>query len=105
MSLLSGDGHSWILSFQVPGRSHSSALFPGGQERFRAMTHLYYRDAAGAVIVYDCTDAHSQASVDYWVQELQNKGPARCCMAVAANKSDVESKAVDPKQMKAGGQL
>ncbi|CAJ1435766.1 unnamed protein product [Effrenium voratum] len=108
----------------------------GGQERFRAMTHLYYRDAAGAVIVYDCTDAHSQASVDYWVQELQNKaglpelpllaglrlptlglvwyqslapelsrfskqlfksldwsspdeicqGPARCCMAVAANK-------------------
>ena len=73
----------------------------GGQERFRAMTHLYYRDAAGAVIVYDCTDAHSQASVDYWVQELQNKGPARCCMAVAANKSDVETKAVDPKQMKA----
>eukprot|EP00439_Symbiodinium_sp_Y106_P022977 s1089_g2.t2 len=53
------------------------------------------------VIVYDCTDAHSQASVDYWVQELQNKGPARCCMAVAANKSDVEPKAVDPQAMKA----
>merc|ERR1719420_1121880 len=72
----------------------------GGQERFRAMTHLYYRDAAGAVIVYDCTDAHSQASVMYWVHELQSKGPAHCCMAVAANKSDVESKAVDAKQMK-----
>eukprot|EP00971_Amphidinium_carterae_P142574 2824395-Amphidinium_carterae.1 len=45
----------------------------GGQERFRAMTHLYYRDAAGAVICYDCTDAHSEASVSYWVHELQNK--------------------------------
>jgi len=73
----------------------------GGQERFRAMTHLYYRDAAGAVIVYDCTDAHSKASVMYWVHELQSKGPARCCMAVAANKSDVETKAVDAKAMKA----
>lgn len=25
----------------------------GGQERFRSMAPLYYRDAAGAVIVYD----------------------------------------------------
>merc|ERR1740129_1140974 len=73
----------------------------GGQERFRAMTHLYYRDAAGAVVVYDCTDEHSQASVMYWVQELQSKGPARCSMAVAANKSDEEHKAVDAKAMKA----
>lgn len=72
----------------------------GGQERFRAMTHLYYRDAAGAVIVYDCTDAHSQNSVEYWVHELQNKGPSQVRIAVAANKSDVETKAVDPKGMK-----
>mmetsp|Transcript_13709 Transcript_13709/g.39487 ORF Transcript_13709/g.39487 Transcript_13709/m.39487 type:complete len:197 (+) Transcript_13709:120-710(+) len=72
----------------------------GGQERFRAMTHLYYRDAAGAVIVYDCTDSCSQASVEYWVKELQQKGPARVCMAVAANKSDVENKAVNAAKMK-----
>eukprot|EP00929_Paragymnodinium_shiwhaense_P108919 TRINITY_DN75276_c0_g1_i1.p1 TRINITY_DN75276_c0_g1~~TRINITY_DN75276_c0_g1_i1.p1 ORF type:complete len:240 (+),score=44.99 TRINITY_DN75276_c0_g1_i1:100-720(+) len=72
----------------------------GGQERFRAMTHLYYRDAAGAVVVYDCTDTHSEASVKYWVNELQNKGPANVRMAVAANKSDMENKAVNPGQMK-----
>merc|ERR1712217_406292 len=73
----------------------------GGQERFRSMTHLYYRDAAGAVIVYDRTDERSQQSVQYWVNELQSKGPARVQMAVAANKSDVENKAVDTKAMKA----
>lgn len=72
----------------------------GGQERFRAMTHLYYRDAKGAVIVYDSTDANSQASVMYWVHELQSKGPVGVCMAIAANKCDVETKAVDAVQMK-----
>lgn len=72
----------------------------GGQERFRAMTHLYYRDAGGAVIVYDCTETNSQESVKYWVQELQSKGPQGVCIAVAANKCDVEKKLVDAKAMR-----
>jgi len=62
----------------------------GGQERFRAMAPLYYRDAAGAIIVYDVTNPSSFDSVKYWVQELQSKGPASVEMAIAANKMDVE---------------
>jgi Rab family protein len=62
----------------------------GGQERFRAMAPLYYRDAAGAIIVYDVTNPSSFDSVKYWVQELQAKGPASVEMAIAANKMDVE---------------
>ena len=74
----------------------------GGQERFRAMTHLYYRDAAGAVVVYDSSDAGSFESVKYWASELRQKGPAAgVCLAVAANKCDVENKAVDPSVAKA----
>mmetsp|Transcript_41532 Transcript_41532/g.90483 ORF Transcript_41532/g.90483 Transcript_41532/m.90483 type:complete len:200 (+) Transcript_41532:49-648(+) len=68
----------------------------GGQERFRAMAPLYYRDAAGAVIVYDCNDEKSYESVQYWAKELRAKGPPRVCIAVAANKSDMEEKAIKP---------
>ncbi|KEP62527.1 UNVERIFIED_CONTAM: Rab5B protein [Hammondia hammondi] len=60
----------------------------GGQERFRAMAPLYYRDAAGAVVVYDVTNPASMDAVRFWVEELKQRGPANCCIAVAANKSD-----------------
>jgi len=68
----------------------------GGQERFRAMAPLYYRDAAGAVIVYDCTDAASFEAVKYWASELRSKGPSNCSLLVAANKMDMEEQVVDP---------
>ena len=54
----------------------------GGQERFRAMAPLYYRDALGALIVYDCSDPSSFESVRYWVQELKQKGPPEVRMYV-----------------------
>jgi len=70
----------------------------GGQERFRSMSSLYYRDAAGALLVYDSTEAGSFESVKYWVEELRSKGPSNVVIVVAANKSDSppEKKLVDP---------
>ena len=70
----------------------------GGQERFRSMSSLYYRDAAGAILVYDCTDTESFESVKYWADELRSKGPASVVLCVAANKSDspAEKRRVDP---------
>lgn len=61
------------------------------------MSSLYYRDAAGAILVYDCTDSASFESVRYWVDELKSKGPAHVAIVVAANKSDspAEKKVVD----------
>ncbi|KAJ2310779.1 hypothetical protein IWW54_003007 [Coemansia sp. RSA 2705] len=42
-----------------------------GQERFRAMTQMYYRGANAVVLVYDITNEDSFKDVDTWVQELQ----------------------------------
>ncbi|KAJ2215407.1 hypothetical protein EV179_002191 [Coemansia sp. RSA 487] len=42
-----------------------------GQERFRAMTQMYYRGANAVILVYDITSEESFRDVDTWVQELQ----------------------------------
>ena len=69
----------------------------GGQERFRSMSALYYRDATGAILVYDCTDPNTFESVKYWANELRSKGPANVVICVAGNKADcgAEKRKVD----------
>ena len=43
-----------------------------GQERYRAITSAYYRDAVGAIIVYDITKEDSYSSVVRWVKDVRN---------------------------------
>ena len=72
------------------GTSHKLNIWDsGGQERFRAMAPLYYRDASGAVIVFDCTSESSFESVKFWINELSQKGPANCLIVVVLNKCDI----------------
>ena len=41
-----------------------------GDERFRSIMPLYYRDAQIALLVFDLTDPESFKGVDYWLNEL-----------------------------------
>lgn len=41
-----------------------------GQEKFRAMTPMYYRNANAALLVFDLTNYNSFIEVKGWVQEL-----------------------------------
>ena len=38
-----------------------------GDERFRSVINLYYREAIGAIITYDIGDERSFNAVNYWV--------------------------------------
>ena len=61
-----------------------------GQERFHALGPIYYRDANGAVLVYDITDADSFTKVKTWIKELRKMLGNDISLAIAGNKIDLE---------------
>ena len=61
-----------------------------GQERFRAMTNLYYRDAQVAILTYDITNESSFTSIDFWIKELKYKVEnENMILCLVGNKCDV----------------
>ena len=70
-----------------------------GQERFRAMTNLYYRDAQVAILTYDITNSSSFESLNFWIKELQYKVQNdNMILCLAGNKSDLADKRSVPTQ-------
>ena len=62
-----------------------------GQDRFRSMTNLYYRDAQVAILTYDVTNEQSLESLNYWLQELNDKvDQDNMLLCLAGNKNDVD---------------
>ena len=63
-----------------------------GQDRFRSMTNLYYRDAQVAILVYDVTNEQTLESLNYWLNELNDKvDQENMLLCLAGNKCDVDS--------------
>ena len=63
-----------------------------GQDRFRSMTNLYYRDAQVAILTYDVTNEQSLDSLTYWLKELNDKvDQDNMLLCLAGNKNDVDS--------------
>jgi Ras-related protein Rab-21 len=63
-----------------------------GQERFHALGPIYYRDANGALLVYDITDPYSFTKVQHWVKELRKIVGKDIILVIAGNKIDMEKK-------------
>lgn len=42
-----------------------------GQEKFKALTRMYFQDAEAAIVVYDMTFKESFDSAKNWVRELR----------------------------------
>jgi len=61
-----------------------------GQERFHALGPIYYRDADGALLVYDITDEDSFQKVRNWVKELRKMLGGDIPIVIAGNKADME---------------
>ena len=64
-----------------------------GQERYRAVTNAYYRDAVGALLVYDITSYRTFESIEEkWSRELMDNADTNIVILLVGNKSDLEDR-------------
>jgi GTPase SAR1 family protein len=63
-----------------------------GQESFRSITRSYYRDAAGALLVYDITRRDSFLHLTRWLEEAKQNGNPSMTIMLIGNKSDQEQR-------------
>jgi Ras-related protein Rab-21 len=69
-----------------------------GQEKFNALTPIYYRDAKGAILVYDVSLSETFSRVKKWIEELKafNKNTI---LAIAGNKCDLKKIDIDKEEI------
>ena len=70
-----------------------------GQEKFRSLTQLFYKEASAAILVYDITRKDSFEQIkEYWFNQVKEKSPNNVIIALAANKIDLfENEEVEEK--------
>ena len=68
-----------------------------GQEKYRSLAKIFYKDAKAVILVYDVTNEKSFTEMkDYWYEQIKQLGDKDIILAIAANKSDLyEEKKVE----------
>ncbi|XP_064937545.1 ras-related protein RABB1c-like [Musa acuminata AAA Group] len=60
-----------------------------GQETFRSITRSYYRDSAGALLVYDITRRETFNHLASWLEDLSEHAGANVTIMLIGNKCDL----------------
>jgi small GTP-binding protein len=63
-----------------------------GQEKFSSLGAYYYRNASGALLVYDVTNKDSFDAVGTWLSELREGAGEDTIIMLIGNKSDLSDK-------------
>ena len=61
-----------------------------GQENFAPLIKTYYKDIAGAILMYDISDKTTYNNLKFWIKELNNHGPTEYPISklLIGNKTD-----------------
>lgn len=59
-----------------------------GQEKFRSITPLYFRDANGIILVCDVTNQTSFNSLRDWIKLIDEQGPKKLGIVVVEESED-----------------
>ena len=66
-----------------------------GQEKYRALNQIFYKDASICILVYDVTNESSfKAIQEYWHQQVKDCAPKNIVLGLAGNKCDLFEKEV-----------
>ena len=64
-----------------------------GQEKFRSLTRIFYKNAKAVVLVYSITNKATFDEVkNYWYEQVKQNCDSNVIIAIAANKSDLYEK-------------
>ncbi|XP_038705185.1 ras-related protein RABB1b-like [Tripterygium wilfordii] len=74
----------------IDGRSIKLHIWDtAGQERFRSLTSIYYRSAAGALLVYDITRRETFNHLASWLEEARQNANPNMTITLIGNKCDL----------------
>ena len=66
-----------------------------GEEKFnKTLPNQFYKDAYGAIIVYDITNKESFKNIEFWINEIINKCPSDTVILLIGNKTDIKERVV-----------
>ena len=68
-----------------------------GQEQYRALLGLYFRNAHAALVVFDLTDMRSFDEIEYWTSEVRKYSPDARVLLVGA-KADLTRQRVSSEE-------
>ena len=79
-----------LLKFQVKDKYIKNQIWDtAGQERYCAITAAYFRNAAGALLVYDITDWKSFENIKHWMEVLKEHAGNDMAILLVGNKLDL----------------
>lgn len=61
-----------------------------GQEKFKSLSPIYFRNAAAAVCVFSLTSRTSFANIKSWIDSFHDVAGTQALVYIAANKCDLE---------------
>ncbi|KRX06787.1 P-loop containing nucleoside triphosphate hydrolase [Pseudocohnilembus persalinus] len=62
-----------------------------GQEKFLSVTQAYFRNAVGALLVYDITKKQTFNDLDKWIKSIRDYSGPQCQIVLVGNKCDMEN--------------
>ena len=60
-----------------------------GEEKFRSLTPMYYKNSSAVILVYDSTSLETFEAIHKWVKEIEEHRTGYVLMFLVANKCDM----------------